>query len=657
MKRFLPLPALCGALFATLSAAPSAHAQTPVTTWAQTYGVGTFDRDGTPDTSNNAFGDDLPYCIAPMPDGGVVVGGRLELNKYYSNPYSAQSGGALVRYDRGGAIVWQTLLRQDNDSGSKIAGSTVNFVRTDAGGNIFVAGNNGYVDNPVITPYVAKFAPDGTKIWQTGANFIDYVSSYNADGTPNLFPAPISFLGAMELTDDGGVILGAGNYGKTGGEVYPLIIKLNADGSLGLHRVYYNHNQYSSVRGVCQAVGGQGYAVLLSPEYGSTGVATILLTDAAGNPTSERTLFNPGSGVASVPHFITRDTEGGYFEMNDISQYRTEVRKLRADLTTVWAKLLDYFPGGSPQLAPTLLPLTGGGCLIGGLSSVYSIAETGSTASNSFLLTLDGTGVIVSAHLLGGTVGSGEAGPSLVATGQPLTSCLTTDGGIAFTISTYEYATGSSEKADWWVVKADANGKVIGFPDNMLDYPLSHLTSTDSNEQASTITSTYGPPAPDEHPPFVVSSEPAFILENLATETGINVPTVKFQATPATSYNHVVFFGGEAYLSQGVYYLLFPSGNPFGFYSYLSDPNYIYHYDLGYEYVFDANDTGHGVYLYDFKSNGFFYTSPSFPFPYLYDFSLNSTLYYYPSPNDPDHYNTNGIRYFYVFNTGQIISK
>lgn len=117
------------------------------------------------------------------------------------------------------------------------------------------------------------------------------------------------------------------------------------------------------------------------------------------------------------------------------------------------------------------------------------------------------------------------------------------------------------------------------------------------------------------------------------------------------------FFAGEAALSNGVYYLSFPSGQYFGYYSYLSDPHYVYHFDLGVEYVFNANDSNSGVYLYDFKSNGFFYTSTSFPFPYLYDFTLNTVLYYYPDPANSGHYNTNGARYFYRFDTGQIIQK
>ena len=77
---------------------------------------------------------------------------------------------------------------------------------------------------------------------------------------------------------------------------------------------------------------------------------------------------------------------------------------------------------------------------------------------------------------------------------------------------------------------------------------------------------------------------------------------------------------------------------------------------MGYEYVFDANDGNAGVYLYDFASNDFFYTSLTFPFPYLYDFNLNSVLYYYPDTTNAGHYTSNP-RYFYDFSTGSIITK
>jgi hypothetical protein len=116
------------------------------------------------------------------------------------------------------------------------------------------------------------------------------------------------------------------------------------------------------------------------------------------------------------------------------------------------------------------------------------------------------------------------------------------------------------------------------------------------------------------------------------------------------------FFTGEIPLGNGVYYLQFPNGTPFGYYAYLTDPHWIYHFDMGYEYWFDANDGHNGIYFYDLAANTFFYTSPGFPFPYLYDFGLNAVLYYYPDPQRPGH-NTTNPRYFYDFATHQIINR
>ena len=136
------------------------------------------------------------------------------------------------------------------------------------------------------------------------------------------------------------------------------------------------------------------------------------------------------------------------------------------------------------------------------------------------------------------------------------------------------------------------------------------------------------------------------------TTTDATSPTQQIQ--PAAS-SHAAFFTGENSLGSGVYYLAFANGNFFGYYSYLSNPAYIYHFDLGYEYVMDANDGKSGVYFYDFASGHYFYTSPSYPFPYVYDFNLKSVLYYYPDASNPGHYNTNGVRYFYNCATGQTI--
>ncbi len=122
------------------------------------------------------------------------------------------------------------------------------------------------------------------------------------------------------------------------------------------------------------------------------------------------------------------------------------------------------------------------------------------------------------------------------------------------------------------------------------------------------------------------------------------------------SADHLAFFAGSQSVGSGINSLTFPSGNPFGYYAFLSDPSFIYHLDLGYEYVFDATDGASGVFFYDLKSNGYFYTSPGLPFPFLYDFSVNSFVYYFPDKNNAGHY-TSAPRYFYVLSTGQYISK
>ena len=124
----------------------------------------------------------------------------------------------------------------------------------------------------------------------------------------------------------------------------------------------------------------------------------------------------------------------------------------------------------------------------------------------------------------------------------------------------------------------------------------------------------------------------------------------------AISGGHPGFFTGEVSLGNSIYYLAFSNGNYFGYYAYLSDAHYIYHFDLGFEYLFDAADGKDGIYFYDFASKGFFYTSPSFPFPYLYDFNLKSVVYYYPDTSNAGHYTTNP-RYFYDYATGKVITK
>ena len=103
-------------------------------------------------------------------------------------------------------------------------------------------------------------------------------------------------------------------------------------------------------------------------------------------------------------------------------------------------------------------------------------------------------------------------------------------------------------------------------------------------------------------------------------------------------------------MGNGIYYLQFPNGTLFGYYGYLSS-GWIYHMDMGYEYVLPSGDSSNGVYFWDLSSSHWFYTNPG-SFPYLYDFTLNAWLYYFPNTANPGHYTTNP-RWFANMTTGK----
>lgn len=139
-----------------------------------------------------------------------------------------------------------------------------------------------------------------------------------------------------------------------------------------------------------------------------------------------------------------------------------------------------------------------------------------------------------------------------------------------------------------------------------------------------------------------------------APDYGTYRGNVEWEVTGADSSSLPAFFQGANALAQGWNYLAFSNGSLFGYYNAANYP-FLYHNDMGWEYVLDANDGHAGVYLYDFASGSWFYTSPTFGFPYLYDFSRNAVVYYYPDTNNPGHY-SNAPRYFYDYSAGKIIT-
>jgi hypothetical protein len=163
------------------------------------------------------------------------------------------------------------------------------------------------------------------------------------------------------------------------------------------------------------------------------------------------------------------------------------------------------------------------------------------------------------------------------------------------------------------------------------------------------------------------SNQAANGRDNFGTGNGFIVPTVVNGKVYVGTTNGVgvfgllgsgAFFNGEQSVSAVWNYLQFPDGNLFGYYAFLqgsasTESAYLYHADLGYEYVQTAGSPG-GEYFYDFSS-GHWWSSSASLFPYLYDFTLNAWLYYFPNTQNPGHYTT-GPRSFANLTTGTIFS-
>ena len=518
MKKLLfPLCAILCAI------TPALQAADPVPTWAQSYGFGSYDVNGQPRTDGGGSGSDLPAAIAPMPDGGVVVGGQLSPPELDDAQSRGVRTGGLVRYDAQGATVWQQLLRQNNDS-STIANNRIDRVRTDAAGNIFVGGFKHNSSEQNVTAFVAKFSPAGALVWQNG-----FIPDANGTADPPYVMVGADFTGtglSMDLLPDGGVVIGTDiSYRGINNSNYfaPFIARFNADGSAGFQREYETSYQSSgSVITLCRRPDADGYALLLYKVENGNGGYLVILTDAVGAPVLQRVLSIGSFG--GTPQFITTSADGNFLVLGSLQGNNgggVEVRKLRPDLSPIWQKLVRHFDEGSYNLAPT----PDGGCVLNGQVSAL-VPDQSHYVNVALILTLDGDGLLTGAHELGGGGNEGTTGTASIIGARAVAS-LTTDGGLAFSIATFSYPTSPGVLADWWSVKTD-DGKVPGFDGIMRDPALSDFDELESDEAPS-----FAPSDPIDSGiarSVATTVQPSFVLENLATETGINRPAAKSQA-------------------------------------------------------------------------------------------------------------------------------
>jgi hypothetical protein len=130
-------------------------------------------------------------------------------------------------------------------------------------------------------------------------------------------------------------------------------------------------------------------------------------------------------------------------------------------------------------------------------------------------------------------------------------------------------------------------------------------------------------------------------------------PAINSSTVVTLTVSQQPFFNGNVDLGGGIKYLQFSNGRLFGYYVYMSQ-NILYHFDAGYLSVIPANDANSGLYMYDFKSGHWWYTSSS-SFPFVYDFTINAWLYYFPQQPSNGHYTTSP-RYFVNMNTNVIFT-
>ncbi len=180
-----------------------------------------------------------------------------------------------------------------------------------------------------------------------------------------------------------------------------------------------------------------------------------------------------------------------------------------------------------------------------------------------------------------------------------------------------------------------------------------------SGSGTATLTFTYTVGGSDSSADLDYASTSALKLNGGTINANLTLPAPGAAGSLGANKNIVIgtggppaaFFAGEASLGSNAYYLQFPNGNLFGYYSLQFFP-IIYHFDLGFEAFVDGGNGS--AYLYDFTSSHWFFTSPSL-FPYLYDFTLSSWLYYFPDTKNPGHYTTNP-RSFSNLTTGKVIT-
>src|SRR5438309_6600306 len=110
----------------------------------------------------------------------------------------------------------------------------------------------------------------------------------------------------------------------------------------------------------------------------------------------------------------------------------------------------------------------------------------------------------------------------------------TADGGYGLGATSLSYHVGGAisdgayEIPDWWIAKTDANRKIRGFKDTMVDQSLGTYTITGTPEVGANVSLFQAPGYPYG---LSTTDQPQFIFQDLGAKAAPDRPTVIFQAS------------------------------------------------------------------------------------------------------------------------------
>ncbi|MEJ8851979.1 immunoglobulin domain-containing protein [Variovorax rhizosphaerae] len=149
----------------------------------------------------------VAYSVATDAQGNVVIGGYTT-GIFTAGTDPGASKPFIAKYGPAGNVLWQRLVL-DAYNGFGVA-EAVNSVAVDSAGNIYVTGQTlttlaGEIAAGNTDVFVAKFGPDGTRLWahQFGSNAFDSGLGIAVDANGNSFIAGRTF-GQLPLTNPPG---------------------------------------------------------------------------------------------------------------------------------------------------------------------------------------------------------------------------------------------------------------------------------------------------------------------------------------------------------------------------------------------------------------------------------------------------------------------